>query len=320
MAVMERDLEKMQTPKKRQKTVFGQEVYSAFISGEYPKGKNYSNETVFFEGDTIYSYGYHFPMAIKMNGFYLVNADVYSNTTSKHQSNLRSALKYHDTVLIPFSALESAGIWKDTIVALDREDEKEIPYEYKDRTTGETRVGHMHLMGSTLFKATRIDTRNDVSGEFYFLSGLDETGSNPWSAFFLAQLPGEVFTVETAYRMLKPQPVLAAEIMDKKEVLRQGEWFFIPVDDGHNDILNQFEKDGLAKGKGEYAFLENRDRRRGGSHIATRLIDYSGEVYVRGTVRHIGGDHKMLKLEPKRWYRAYENTQVAGWGSQGRID
>ena len=320
MAVMERDLEKMQTPKKRQKTVFGQEVYSAFSSGEYDFGKNYSNETVFFQGDTIYSYGYHFPMAIKMDNYYLVNADTYSNTTSKHQSQLRSELQYETTVLIPFSALDRAGIRKSSIEVFDMEDAKKIPYEYKDRTTGETRVGYRHLMGSTLFKAHRTDVRNNVNEKCYFLSGLDETGRDPWSAFFLAQLPSKVYTVAQAYDILKPDNVRFVEEMGGK-VERQGEWFFIPVCDETNKELFELERHDLVEGKGEYAFLENRDRTRRDSHRATRVARIAdNEVYVRGTVRHVEGDHKMLKLEPKRWYRAYENTQVAGWGSQGRID
>lgn len=48
---------------------------------------------VFFEGRTIYSYGYHFPMAvfIKDNAV-IINNDSYSNTTSTHQSYVRQAL------------------------------------------------------------------------------------------------------------------------------------------------------------------------------------------------------------------------------------
>ena len=53
------------------------------------KGSN-----IFIEGDTIYSYGYHFAMA-KRYGFnkYLFTTRGYSNTTAKHLSHLRHALR-----------------------------------------------------------------------------------------------------------------------------------------------------------------------------------------------------------------------------------
>ena len=51
---------------------------------------------MFFDGDTIYSYGKHFSAArihkTKKGSFALVNSQRYSNTTSKHLSYIRSAL------------------------------------------------------------------------------------------------------------------------------------------------------------------------------------------------------------------------------------
>lgn len=50
------------------------------------KGSN-----LFFEGDTIYSYGYHFPVARHYKGVILFNSQDYSVTTSKHKSYVFSA-------------------------------------------------------------------------------------------------------------------------------------------------------------------------------------------------------------------------------------
>ena len=53
---------------------------------------------MFFEGDTIYSYGYHFPIAIKWKGYLLFNDDRYSNSTARHQSYVWGACSHMDMV------------------------------------------------------------------------------------------------------------------------------------------------------------------------------------------------------------------------------
>ena len=45
------------------------------------------------DGDVIYSYGKHFPMAIRKGDKTYVNIDKYSQSTSRHQSYVRSALR-----------------------------------------------------------------------------------------------------------------------------------------------------------------------------------------------------------------------------------
>ena len=43
---------------------------------------------IFIEGDILYSYGHHFPMAVKIgNEIVAWNEDRYSNSTSKHQNH-----------------------------------------------------------------------------------------------------------------------------------------------------------------------------------------------------------------------------------------
>ena len=48
--------------------------------------------SMFFEGDTIYSYGHHWPLAKHMDGFVLVNSDRFSVSTSQHLSIVRRSI------------------------------------------------------------------------------------------------------------------------------------------------------------------------------------------------------------------------------------
>ena len=61
-------------------------VIEAWLNDYNDAGHN-AKESIFFEGDTIYSYGYHFPLAYKANGgvVEITWKEKYSVTTSKHQ-------------------------------------------------------------------------------------------------------------------------------------------------------------------------------------------------------------------------------------------
>ena len=61
-------------------------------------GERCNGGNVFFEGNTIYSYGHHFPMAIKFNGKLLYNDDTYSVSTSKHQGIVRGACRQYEFI------------------------------------------------------------------------------------------------------------------------------------------------------------------------------------------------------------------------------
>lgn len=54
----------------------------------------------FFEGDTIYSYGHHFPIARHYLGCVLLTAQGYSNTTARHISITRSACSHLKTFTV----------------------------------------------------------------------------------------------------------------------------------------------------------------------------------------------------------------------------
>ena len=66
------------------------EICKMFQKGA-TKGKG---SNMFIEGDVLYSYGFHFPMAKRFEGYYLVTNRGYSSTTAKHMAHLRNALSY----------------------------------------------------------------------------------------------------------------------------------------------------------------------------------------------------------------------------------
>lgn len=80
------------------KTVFpNSEVAHVWAQRNQQEGRN-SNDTFYFEGNTIYSYGSHFPIASFIDGNYdvvLWNDSTYSSTTSGHQSHVRNAISHY---------------------------------------------------------------------------------------------------------------------------------------------------------------------------------------------------------------------------------
>lgn len=84
------------------------------------------SSSVFAEGDKIYSFGHHFELGRVLRNakgeirLYLLNGERVSMHTSQHQSTLRNALRSTDVpkVIIPFAALEEAGINLDSILLI----------------------------------------------------------------------------------------------------------------------------------------------------------------------------------------------------------
>ena len=87
---------------------------------------------VFYEGKTIYSYGYHFKLAQFYDEIVLVNSDGYSSTTSKHQSYVRGAISHLESVRVPnlfkesYSATAKNGAHKVNIKYILGEIDKNI--------------------------------------------------------------------------------------------------------------------------------------------------------------------------------------------------
>lgn len=76
------------------------EVAEAFARGE-TKG---SGSRMFIEGDTVYSYGRHFPIARRVSADVVVcNSNGYSGSTARHKSYVKSALcgSGHTVIFVP---------------------------------------------------------------------------------------------------------------------------------------------------------------------------------------------------------------------------
>lgn len=86
---------------KPKKTVFEtSQAIHVWAQQSQAYGRN-AKASVFFEGETVYSYGEHFPMASFVKpGVVLINEAHYSSTTSQHQSAVRHAVNHHTTFTV----------------------------------------------------------------------------------------------------------------------------------------------------------------------------------------------------------------------------
>ena len=86
------------------------------IGNNFAKGdKIPRHRTVFQEGDSLYSYGDHYRLVKRIgNGVFVVNADKYSNTTSKHKSGVISGIMaYGNPMVVLCSGCDIKNIHSD---------------------------------------------------------------------------------------------------------------------------------------------------------------------------------------------------------------
>ena len=83
------------------KVVTTEEVTHLWAHQAQPEARN-AKRSVFFEGDTIYSYGDHFPMARHCKGIILFTSEAYSATTENHKSKTRRAISHLSVIKTPF--------------------------------------------------------------------------------------------------------------------------------------------------------------------------------------------------------------------------
>jgi hypothetical protein len=83
-----------------------EDVAELFAQGG-TSGQSY-NETMFIEGDKLYSYGHHFPIAKvdRVNKVAWFNNDSYSVTTSIHKGRVKRNLERYGFKLIPSNTEE----------------------------------------------------------------------------------------------------------------------------------------------------------------------------------------------------------------------
>lgn len=283
--------------------------------------------SLYHSNGVLYSYGDHFPLALHLEDKVLINGDRYSNTTSKHQAYTFHAVSEWERVEIPFSALANAlgkfefgdyGLdmqdLKSNLRVIDQEGDTWIDTGKVSDKTGEPIM--QHVLGACIF---RYGYDQDAR---YFFSGIDETGIGT-HRYFLTELVAPVETVAEGLESMKPQVVKDAEKAGKN-VLRQGEWFFIECEE--QDQLNKDLKGLIEK---DYTLV----RREGdtGHHFAKEGVNIGVKAgnteitqYVRGMVKHSGKEHKVCKLyedvKDKKWFTAHHNIQVKSFTAVGNVD
>lgn len=187
--------------------------------------------------------------------------------------------------------------------------------------------------------------KSDDGTKSRFLCGHDER------SWFVAAIPEEargVTGVQSAKEALKPPEVIRAQVakavpMRKRQqrrneaYIRQGEWFFIPVNRPDIRDVQTLQNEPIRRGSGkphmcqqlyreggttvhvrsdypngltnaEYQKLDEKvkaDKRHGGLG-AWRLMQRDAAVYVRGRISH--PDHKTIDLQG--WHQVVMNTET----------
>jgi hypothetical protein len=246
----------------------------------------------------------------------------------------------NDFQMIPFTVFSQANLDLNKFRLIEKGISETLPrrIELRDWSKGEYKttykVENVHFTGSSLF---------EVDGKYY-LFDVDrrEVKYNIFNPF-LAQLPKQVSTIKEAYEILKPKQVLEAE-KQGLEVLRQGEWFFIPTSKPKIKKLTKLEKMiilgnsasfnedlikllGLNKKELEKQAIEllkevpkQQNLQVGNSrpNTVSLLVQQGEKVFCSGIVKHTGREHADLKLN--NWYLAVPNTSNENFTITGDID
>lgn len=275
------------------------------------------HQNLLMDAESVYSWGKHFPLATETkHGAYILNGDGDTPSTAGHQlatrCHARDAKVKH--VEVPFSALRRARIQVREVRIISQQDDKFRSRAVKDPKTGKDKVVEEHLLGACVLKFE----------DKFFLSSTDD-GANWGFGYFLTELPLRVRSVRQAFSVLKPEIVKRA-MSSRKDVKRQGEWFFIPF--GNTRKLMRF----LRK---EMLYFEPSLRTRMEKWKLLPTVSQNGaephhkvrdcveglyrRFFVRGTVRHTQNQHTIVSLG-EVWHQAVPNCQVNSWSVQGRVD
>jgi hypothetical protein len=309
------------------------------------RGEAGGNRRMFAEGPVLYSYGYHYPAAVRTaDGGALVNGDRSTHTTERQKRLItaRAADLKVKSAIVPFSALAAAGIGEDFSRGRGpwpgeiKQARAEGFMEYPEPTAEDPDYArYEHILGASLIYFPGTADNEEAAG--VYLSAFDEAEPIRLFPYFLCKIPGSPSTINKALKALKPAEITRVEKKGAK-VFRQGEWFFVedlkanPEGEVYKPIRVEYQS--WVAGQTEkvtrtrLAVPENYPLE---NHLATELrrSNNNGQseiLYARGSVRHIPGNgrvpqHKMLKLgDGKTWFRVVKNQALGSWSASGRAD
>jgi hypothetical protein len=297
---------------------------------------------IFSDRESLYSYGFHFELARflykttksgkrTVTGL-LVNGDRASNTTTVHQTELRSAIRALEklglfnvpVITIPFSALSAARIEKGSIKVLNTTEDTTISVPRKTKTPPKWNEPFIvdsegmynwtfqrHILGESLIQANVYT--NKLRKNVKFLSGFDHNENH--LAYFFCELPTcKASTVEEAYEALKPDAVKLALQMGK-DVKRQGDIFAIPVSASTQELIDGMKRYGRRNKTKATEHIDNLVQNSmllGTSHQGTEVIHAKdGNVYAKGCLWHVPdnrrNDHARVNLGSD-WHIIVKNT------------
>lgn len=285
--------------------------YADLVNGYYEeKSKDGKAGNMYFEGDVLYSYGEHFPLAVRTAyDQYIINGDKYSSSTTNHQGIVFSAIPNDKRVEVPFSALGNVTGELRRRIDLDEVREVRIIDYWKDEYID---TGRLNKYGYPIMEHKLGAALLDYKGR-KLVSSIDPSGSGGGLYFLTELIDNEVDNLDDAFVSMMPE-----EVPVYCDYKRQGEWFFVPVDDLLDTVISHASKD---------YYLKHSDKERESRHYATLGMEVQGRQFVQGVVKHSQGQHRQLKLyetgvKPKDriWYEAFESPQKQSWGSVGNVD
>jgi hypothetical protein len=264
-------------------------------------------------------------LAVRLkDGSILTNGAGFGTPISGHQSQIIRALEKSDRrfSVVPFHSITAAwtdgdvddwsrapfgisDLQKEVSVVVPSGGEQWKPIEVKDKN-GLISKRFIHTLGDSVLR---------VKDRFY-LSGVDETGKGN-GMYFFAELATKQAppTLEEAYNALKPKVVREAEVRGQN-VLRQGEWFAIPVQVLTSELMRDVER-GIAVYRRRHVLGKD------GHHELEEAVLYKagerkGQVYARGMLRHTKDEHTDLDLGTVRWYLVVHNVVGASYTLSGK--
>lgn len=73
-------------------------VVDEFVN--FGEDENIKAKHLFFEKDVLFSYGYHYPLCIRLRDCFIINKDGYSRTTANHKGKVIRSLPKNSIVFL----------------------------------------------------------------------------------------------------------------------------------------------------------------------------------------------------------------------------